>query len=50
MPTMQQVHLDQALSEFGYGVLQDSSEHVAGGCDGRHSPARYSGAHRHFFR
>jgi hypothetical protein len=31
MPTMQQVHLDKALSEFGYGVLQDSSEHVAGG-------------------
>ncbi len=31
MPPMQQLHLDQALSEFGYGVLQDSSEHVAGG-------------------
>jgi hypothetical protein len=31
MPTMQQVHLDAALSDFGYGVLQDSSEHVAGG-------------------
>ena len=31
MPTMQQIHLDQALSDFGYGVLQDSSEHVAGG-------------------
>jgi hypothetical protein len=31
MPTMPQVHLDQALSDFAYGVLQDSSEHVAGG-------------------
>ncbi len=31
MPPMQQVHVDAALSEFGYGVLQDNSEHVAGG-------------------
>jgi hypothetical protein len=31
VPPMQQLHIDAALSEFGYGVLQDSSEHVAGG-------------------
>lgn len=31
MPTQQQIHLDAALSEFGYGVLQDTSEHVGGG-------------------
>lgn len=31
MPPIQQVHLDAALSEFGYGVLQGSEDHIAGG-------------------
>ncbi len=31
MPTMQQVHVDQALSDFGYGVIQDASVYVMGG-------------------
>jgi hypothetical protein len=31
MPPIQQVHLDAALSEFGYGVLQGTDEHIAGG-------------------
>lgn len=31
MPTMQDVHIDAALSDFAFGVLQDNKNHVAGG-------------------
>jgi hypothetical protein len=31
MPTMQDVHIDQALSDYAFGVLQDNQNHVAGG-------------------